>query len=81
MTGADPATDEATRECELCGRPLRTEQSRRRGRGRTCDEKVNPRRGRDHSPRQPSARRAVPGPDQPDLLDVLDEVTPCAPAE
>jgi hypothetical protein len=67
-------------DCELCGRKLRTEQSRRRGRGRTCDEKVSPRRGRDHSPRLPGVRRNMPDPAEPNLLDVLEE-TPCAAAE
>jgi hypothetical protein len=70
-------------DCQVCGRELRTKQSRRRGRGRRCDEKVNPRRGRDHSPRQASvrSRTAAPADGQPDLFDVLEEEASCPPAE
>lgn len=61
--------DEKT--CEICGRKLKTAESRRRGRGRVCDEKVNPGRGRDH----PSRSRPVTAKGMqaagPDLLDQL----------
>lgn len=58
--------------CEICGRKLRTPESRRRRRGPACDEKVNPgtpkaTRGRDHSPRTTS----TDAPHGPDLLDEL----------
>ncbi|GGK89423.1 DUF6011 domain-containing protein [Mangrovihabitans endophyticus] len=60
-----------TVECDICGRALRTPQSRARGRGPTCDEKVNPRPvavgGRDHSP--PARLAAVSPADAPTLLD------------
>lgn len=67
--------------CTVCGAKLRTPESRRRGRGRVCDEKVNPLAGRDHSPlrlnvgtplRQPAATAASAGHDGPNLLDELD---------
>ncbi|NMO51991.1 hypothetical protein HH310_12385 [Actinoplanes sp. TBRC 11911] len=72
MTG--PAADDELVECDKCHRKLRSAESRRRGRGRACDEKVNPRKGRDHSP-QGSTRRAAGTPDMPSLLDEL-EVQP-----
>lgn len=63
--------------CQICGRQLRTPESKRRGRGPTCDEKVNPTPGRDHSPhnrRRPGTATAVASAGQPgpDLLDELD---------
>lgn len=74
MTGPGPAAV----WCEVCGRRLRTEQSRRRGRGQVCDEKVNPTTGRDHSPQRlrvtPAGgvrRAAAAGPAEPTLLDEL----------
>lgn len=62
--------------CGICGRKLRTAESRLRGRGPTCDEKVSPARGRDHSPRRQAVRSrggtaqpAAPDPDDPTLFD------------
>lgn len=68
-------TGEEEHRCEVCGRALRSTVSRERGRGRVCDEKVNPGRGRDHSPRPASAprrrRSAPPAIEEPCLLDEL----------
>ncbi len=82
MNGEQPAANPPM-HCQVCGRQLRTVESRRRGRGPVCDEKVNPARGRDHSPtrlrtgRRPSAgpRRghADPAEGEPSLLDELPE--------
>ncbi|SNY28902.1 DUF6011 domain-containing protein [Paractinoplanes atraurantiacus] len=67
--------------CEICKRKLRTPESRRRGRGRVCDEKVSSRpgtsgRSRDHSPRTGGqAPMPMVG---PDLLDELAASEPAA---
>jgi hypothetical protein len=52
-----PAAEQEPPRCDKCGKKLRTSESKRRGRGPVCDEKVNPSRGRDHSPRTQPARK------------------------
>ena len=77
MTADQPSTEPV--RCQICGRKLQTPASRARGRGLTCDEKVNPTPGRDHSTRIRTSRRpagrpstAQPGQDgEPTLLDHL----------
>lgn len=58
--------------CTVCGRPLKTAASRARGRGRVCDEKVNPPAVRHTFPAGPApAARSprAPLPSGPDLFD------------